>query len=135
MCESCEEAEKRKEIEKSQQDMKIGCQKCKSTKIADSNRECTDPKVELERIRTEIKKQHKELIAGYDKQLADCLMNSSRFITKILIMYEDYMKKGGIDECVKILETIKIYLAFMESSVATAHTTVEMLIDKAGSID
>jgi hypothetical protein len=132
MCERCEEEEKQEQILKSQKS--LGCSKCSGCaikpKIINLNEETENAKEILEELGKDVEKRHKELIAGYDKQLVDCLIEISKFQTKMLPMYDEYMKKGDIEECAKILQQIARYLILTMSSAATAQTTIEMILQK-----
>jgi phage host-nuclease inhibitor protein Gam len=128
MCEHCEDKEKQENILKS-------CAKCstsiKSTEIENINREVTDTEAESKRIDEEMKKRHIELINGYDKQLEDCLRDIATFSTKMLIMFEDYKKKGKVDEIVKLLQSMANYAMTTQTTATVVVLTANMLVGKA----
>jgi len=94
------------------------------------NHEVTDPKAEMARIEAEIQKQHQEAINGYDKQVEDCLKDLATFATKMLMMFEDYKKKGDTAGMAKLLESIRNYAMMSETDSAVLVTTVNMLLGK-----
>lgn len=131
MCEKCEEQERLK---------KMNCQICstslipseikieKVNRIAEVNRVATreDEKI----IEEQLKKQHRDLIDGYDKQFGDALTELATFSTKMLIMYNDYLKKGESDEMSKLLRAINNYALMSGVNSALITTTISILIEK-----
>jgi len=129
MCEKCEEREHQEKALKSCSLCATGI-KPVSQEIVNVNREVEDPVAEAKRIDEEMRQQHKEAIKGYDNQLGECLLDVAKWSTKMLIMYDDYLKKGDTKGCVKILQSINNYLLLSRTAISTAYTTSEMLINK-----
>lgn len=123
MCEKCDEHKRQEEI--------FGCKKCSSGKgIRELNHLVDDTVAEIKRIDEETKKQHQEAIKDYDNQLAECLQDMAKFATKMLIMFEDYMKKGDMETCVNILQAINNYAILTRTTASIASTSIEMLINR-----
>jgi hypothetical protein len=126
MCEKCDEQERIK---------KISCALCstgtfKPTDIEELNHEVEEPNLKLAKIEAEMEKQHKEAIAGYDKQINDCLGNLANFSTKMLIMFEDYKKKGDQKGMIRLLESIRNYAVISQTDSSVLVNTCSMLITK-----
>jgi len=134
MCEKCEDNEKQNEIKKA-----LSCSKCssgidiKKPEIVNVNREVVDQKAESEKIDEEMKKRHVELINGYDKQLEDCLTDIAQFSTKMLIMFEDYKKKGDTEGMVKLLQSMANYAIMTQTTATVVIQSANMLIGKVRS--
>jgi hypothetical protein len=127
-CEKCEDKEHSEEVIKNQK--KFGCSKCSGPiGISDGNRIVVDQNAELERIDIKMKKQHQELINGYDKQLEGALRDIATFSTKMLLMFEDYEKKGDLGMN-KVLESIRNYCIMSQTTSTVAIRTIEMLIER-----
>lgn len=125
MCEKCDEQEQTK---------KISCALCGTIKptdiIEELNHEVEDPEGRIIRMEAEVAKQHKEAIAGYDKQINDCLGNLANFSTKMLIMFEDYKKKGDKQGMIRLLESIRNYAVISQTDSSVLLNTCNMLINK-----
>jgi hypothetical protein len=140
LCEKCEQREHEEKILKSQE--KLGCSKCSSnscslemkpTKAENPNSEVTDQHEIDEinkRIDAEISQRHKEAIDGYDKQLQDCMTDLAKFSTKMLIMFEDYKKKGDLTSMVTLLEAIRNHAYLSQTTSSVLIVTSNMLIGK-----
>ncbi len=130
MCEKCEDRDRMK---------KISCALCSTgtikptDEIENVNREVTDPKAVMEKIDEEMKRQHKEAINGYDKQVEDCLRDLANFSTKMLIMFEDYKKKGDVTGMRNLLESMRNYGMLSQTTSSVLVTTLSMLVEKLQS--
>jgi hypothetical protein len=100
------------------------------TEIVEMNREIEDPVATLVKIEKTIVEQHKEVINGYDKQVEEGLRDIATFSTKMIIMFEDYKKKGTAIELVKILNSIKNYAILTETNAMVLKTTIDSLLGK-----
>jgi hypothetical protein len=132
MCERCEEKEKQDQIIKAQSCSACSSGACqtKEPEVLNVNREVIDPETESKRIDEEIKKHHIEIINGYDRQLEECLRDIAKFSTKMLIMFEDYMKKGKTEEMVKLLQSIANYGIMTQTTSTVVITSANMMIEK-----
>lgn len=100
------------------------------TEIVEMNQEVKDPVAALIEINKTIEKQHQEAINGYDKQVEDCLRDIATFSTKMILMFEDYKKKGNIVELVKILNSIKNYTMLTGTNAMVLKATIDSLLGK-----
>lgn len=98
--------------------------------IKELNHLVDNPDIEMKRLTEAAIKQHKEMINGYDKQLEECLQDLARFSTKMLLMFEDYLKKGDVESCVKLLQSMNNYALMTGTTARIVSRTNEMLIDK-----
>jgi len=132
MCERCEDKDRQNTIIKSCQECSSGACQTKKTEpeIINLNREVIDPEAESKRMDEEMKKQHIEIINGYDRQLEECLRDIAKFSTKMLIMFEDYMKKGKTEEMVKLIQSIANYGIMTQTTSTVVITSANMMIEK-----
>jgi hypothetical protein len=130
MCERCVEREKHKQILGSQECASGTCPIKPEEEVQNVNREVTDPVAESKRIDEVMKKQHQEVIKGYDNQLGECLRDMAKFTTKMLIMYEDYMKKGKTEEMVKLLQSMANYGIMTQTTATVLIQSANMMIEK-----
>lgn len=99
-------------------------------KIVELNRVVENFDDECKRIDAEIKQKHKEAIDGYDKQIEDCLRDLATFTTKMLIMFEDYRKKGDAAGMTTILKSISNYAIMTQTDVAVLVSSISTLISR-----
>ena len=126
MCEKCEEKDRQDAIAKS-------CQKCSSgvkPELVELNQIVKDQEVESKRIDEEMKKQHLEIINGYDRQMEECLRDIAKFSTKMLIMFEDYQKKGKVEDMVKLLQSMTNYAILTQTTSTVVIQSANMMIEK-----
>jgi hypothetical protein len=133
MCERCEDDEKKDQIIKSCSKCSSGIHKPKEKEILNVNREVIDPEAESKRIDEEMKKQHIEIINGYDRQLEECLRDLAKFSTKMLIMFEDYKRKGKTEEMVKLLQSMANYGIMTQTTASVVIQSANMMIEKVRS--
>lgn len=133
MCEKCEEREHNEKIVESQKKCENGHHCPVDPKIVNVNREVEDPIAESKKIDEVREQRHFELINGYDKQLGDCLTDIAKFSTKMLIMFEDYKKKGNTDSMVKLLQSIYNYALVTRTTTSVVIQSAEMLVGKVSN--
>lgn len=128
MCEKCEDRDRMKET---------SCALCSTSsklgepeKMENVNREVKNYDAETKRIDEELRKRHKEMINGYDDQLEKELKDLANFSTKMLIMFEDYRKKGDMAGMIDVLKSIRNYSMLAQTSAAVVTTTVNSLLGK-----
>lgn len=130
MCERCEDRERQ---------AKIACacsgenKDSKETIVENVNRTITskeEQEIESKRIDTEMERLYNERIDGFEKQLRDSIRDLANFSTKMLIMLEDYMKRGDTKEMKKLLQSIGSYSTMSQVTSSVVTTTINMLIEK-----
>lgn len=139
MCEKCEQREQEEKIIASQEKEKRKDCSCadghhcaveqpEQPKIKSFNSEATLE--DVKNIDDQIKKQHEEIIQGYDKQLGDCIRDICNHATKMMIMYQDYLKHGNTEGCVRLLQSMIDYGYMTQMASTVIIQSGNMMIGK-----